>query len=207
MAQARNAYFLIFDEVEVLDFSGAFDVFSMSNFAAGERIFDLHTVSETGGLVTALHGLKIQPDYSFATCPTTDIDILIVPGFPPQKADEFIARHPRVVSWIADRGESVEVLASVCVGALLVGKAGLFARLRATTHHSALGKLREYAPDAKIIPGARYVDNGRIMASAGVSAGLDLSFHILHKLCGAEIALRTANVMEYNWTVNWEVPA
>ncbi len=218
MKKEWNIYFLLYDCVEVLDFSGPFDVFSMANLGIKApatpctepgRFFKLHTVSETGEMVTALHGLKVQPDYSFENCPVDEIDLLIIPGSGPSTVMDFIAKNQPVIDWVSARKDHVEIMASVCVGALILGKAGGFDHLKATTHHGALKELPCYAPTAEVVPGARYVDNTlengrRVLSSAGVSAGMDLAFYILRNIIGNDaLANNTATVMEYNGTSNW----
>ncbi len=218
-----NIFFLLFDYVEVLDFTGSFDVFSMANIPLNPpghppnydqgHVFRLYTVTEKGGRVTALHGLKIETDYSFATCPTDDIDVLIIPGASPDIIKRFIAENPSVIAWLEQRLSHVPVVASVCVGALILATAGGFDGLQCTTHHGSLGDLKAIleARDAKatVVPGARYIDNPssenpRILSSAGVSAGIDQAFHMLREILGnPTLADSTATIMEYNESRNW----
>ncbi len=219
-----NIFFLLFDYVEVLDFTGSFDVFSMANIPVPQppgqppnydqgHAFKLYTVSEAGGKVTALHGLKIEPDYSFATCPNDAIDVLIIPGASPDIIKKFIDENPSVIDWLKQRLGHVPVVASVCVGALILATAGGFDGLQCTTHHGSIGDLKKIldARDARatIIPGARYIDNPdsenpRILSSAGVSAGIDQAFYMLREILGNDtLAGSTATIMEYNETRNW----
>ncbi|MEM8637580.1 MAG: DJ-1/PfpI family protein [Cyanobacteria bacterium P01_G01_bin.54] len=221
-----NIFFLLFDYVEVLDFSGSFDVFSMANIpleTEGESSYDqgqffkLYTVSESGETVTALHGLKIEPDYSFATCPNDSIDVLIIPGASTLIIQQLIKEHPTIVDWVTQRLPQVPIVASVCVGALILAKAGGFDSARqCTTHHGAIKDLKvilaERETDVTVIPGARYVDNPemqnpRILSSGGVSAGIDQAFYLLREILGDEaLASITATIMEYNETRNWAYP-
>lgn len=225
MRQEWKIFFLLFDHVEVLDFSGSFDVFSMANVAIplkkGEkedydqgRVFKLYTVSESGGTVKALHGLKIEADFSFDSCPVDDIDVLIIPGASPDIIKKFIAANPEVIEWVRQRCRHVEIVASVCVGALILAEAGGFDGLRCTTHHGAIADLgavfERRKAKAEIVRGARYVDNEeskspRVLSSAGVSAGIDQAFYMLRSILGNEtLARTTAVVMEYNESANWD---
>ena len=228
----QNIFFLLFDYVEVLDFAGSFDVFSMANLVVpgadqGKpdydqgKTFRLYTVSEKGGQVTALHGLKVEADYCFKTCPLEMIDVLIIPGASTTIIKDFIEKNPRVIEWLSARLGHVPVVASVCIGALILAAAGGFDGLKGmvngtvqcTTHHAALddlaGILKQRSANARVIPGVRYVDNPkskepRILSSAGVSAGIDQAFYMLREiLANEEVAARTANIMEYNQTRNW----
>lgn len=218
-----NILFLLFDYIEVLDFSGSFDVFSMANVPIppkpGEKpnydqghVFKLHTVSELGETITALHGLKIEPDYSFETCPNDIMDVLIIPGASPVFIKELIEKKPQLVAWVAERLKDIPIVASVCVGALILAKAGGFNGLQCTTHHAAIADLNAILQaekaNATVIPGVRYVDNSdtknpRILSSAGVSAGIDQAFYMLREILGnATLASSTATIMEYNETYN-----
>jgi transcriptional regulator GlxA family with amidase domain len=209
---AQKIYFLIFDEVEVLDFTGPFDVFSMANAAANSMnqpdLFELLTISPDGKTVTAMHGLSINPNYSIDTCPIGSDDILIVPGGTPPSVLSFYDDHPEVLPWLTAQQAEVKVLASICVGALIAAPAMAFQGKTATTHHQFLGQLETMlaGQNATVVPGVRYVDNPgtpTIMASAGVSAGLDLAFYLLRKLTDADITNKTMDIMEYNGTRNW----
>ncbi|MEM8711691.1 MAG: DJ-1/PfpI family protein [Planctomycetota bacterium] len=221
MARPWNIFFLLYDCVETLDFAGPYDVFSMANLAIEDpspgscnepgHFFDLKTVSASGDTVTALHGLRIEPDYGFDSCPVDSIDVLIIPGSGPQTVVRFIEdpQNAAVLEWITSRCKHVPIVASVCVGALFLGKVGAFDHREATTHHQAYEQLQRYAPKAILRPGARYADSSpqadppssepRILSSAGVSAGLDLAFYILRHVLGNDaIARSTATLMEYS---------
>jgi transcriptional regulator GlxA family with amidase domain len=126
---------LVFPEVEVLDFCGPFEVFSVTRLEAYSRDepspFEVFLVAEQAGPVTATGGLKVIPDYTLETCPP--LDILLVPGGWGTRAER---KNARLVAWIAGRAKQVETLTSVCTGSLLLGQAGLLDGRRATTHWS-----------------------------------------------------------------------
>lgn len=190
----RKVAIFIFDEVEVLDFCGPFEVFAVTGARAEGNPFDVFTVAETTAPISARNGLSVNPKYSFADCPQADI--LIVPG---GYGTRPLMNHQPVLDWIKSQATNAELVMSVCTGALLLGKAGLLEGLAATTHWAAMDLLRTAAPNATVQPELRFVDNGKILLSAGISAGIDLSFHIVERLLGREVAEETARWMEYDW--------
>jgi transcriptional regulator GlxA family with amidase domain len=195
MTHQRNVAILIFDDVEVLDFCGPFEVFSVTGRQADVRPFNVYTVAGSAGPVLARNGLSVNPAYTLADCP--EPDILLVPGgYGTRRA----MQDEALMAWIGEQAGRVELLLSVCTGSLLLGKAGLLDGLRATTHHSVLDLLEEVAPEAVICPTERFIDNGRIVVSAGISAGIDMAFHVVSRLLGVEQAFETARYMEYDWT-------
>lgn len=203
----RKVVFLIYDGVEVLDFTGPFDVFSMANISGAKEPFELITVSPDGNAIQTMHGLTITPNYSIDNYPKEHTSVLIIPGGLPSIMKEFDKRYPAVMDWITDMRHHSKVVASVCIGALIAAKAGVFDGLKATTHHGFLRDLRTYTDGKAIIEaGNRYVNNSgspQTISSAGVSSGMDMAFFLLGQLEGPEVQRATANVMEYNGTVNW----
>ncbi|MEM7057774.1 MAG: DJ-1/PfpI family protein [Pseudomonadota bacterium] len=192
--------FLIYDDVEVMDFSGPFDVFSMGNIASRDEVFELRTACVGAQPITAMHGLKIVPDFDLPEISSDDV--VIIPGGTSKAMDDFGAgKHPEIIAWVRDQCPKARIVATVCVGALIGALAGLFAGRCATTHHQFFDRLDEYADHkAKIMRGARFVVNeGQpiIAASAGVSAGIDLAFELLGHIVGLDLRVRTAKIMEY----------
>ena len=194
----RNVAILMFDDVEVLDFAGPFEVFSVtSELSKGERPFAVSTVAEHPGAVNARNGLSVNPDCTISDCPPPDI--LIVPG---GQGTRKLIDNSAVINWIKDCARTAELVLSVCTGSLLLAKADLLEGLAATTHHRALELLRELAPNTTIIENQRFVDNGKIITSGGIAAGIDMSLHVVGKLLGTAQAEQTAEHMEYkigNW--------
>ena len=188
----------MFDDVEVLDFAGPFEVFSVtSELSKGERPFAVSTVAEHPGAVNARNGLSVNPDCTISDCPPPDI--LIVPG---GQGTRKLIDNSAVINWIKDSARTAELVLSVCTGSLLLAKADLLEGLAATTHHRALELLRELAPNTTIIENQRFVDNGKIITSGGIAAGIDMSLHVVGKLLGTAQAEQTAEHMEYkigNW--------
>ncbi len=142
----------------------------------------------------ARNGLRVVPDRSFADAGA--IDVLIVPG---GQGTRPLVSDQAVLDWIRARADEAELVLSVCTGALLLAKCGLLDGLAATTHHLSLGLLEELAPRTVVRADERWVDNGRVITSAGVAAGIDMSFHVVKRLLGSEAAETTARYIEYPW--------
>ncbi len=194
MNRSRNVAILIFDEVEVLDFCGPFEVFSVAGRCDDLNPFTVYTVAEKSKPIIARNHLSVNPRYTIVDCPQPHI--LLVPGGYGTRRE---MGNTTLIDWIKGRSPEVELVLSVCTGALLLAKAGLLEGMAATTHHSAIGLLKELAPNTTIQEGNRIVDNGRIIVSAGISAGIDMSLYVISKLLGEEQALKTARYMEYDW--------
>jgi transcriptional regulator GlxA family with amidase domain len=192
--QKRRVCMVIFDEVEVLDFCGPFEVFAVTGGRQQLAPFEVCTVSEDGLAVTARGGLSINPAYSFHNCPQADI--LLVPGGLGTRRE---MNNPRMLHWLRGRAEGAELVLSVCSGALVLAKAGLLNGLKATTHHGAMDELRSIHPGTLVDSHERFVDNGRVIVSAGISAGIDMSLHVVARLLGIDQAIETASYMEYEW--------
>lgn len=190
----RRVAIFIFPEVEVLDFAGPFEVFGIARSLADERLFNVCTVAETSAPLRARNGLQIVPDHSFATLPASDI--LIIPG---GFGTRPLLNRPEIIDWIRTTADRVELVASVCTGSLLLARAGLLAGLQATTHYQCFNLLRELEPTALVHEDRRFLDHGRITTSAGISAGIDMSLHLVARLHSAELAWKTAGYMEYHW--------
>jgi len=188
----QNVAILLFDEVEVLDFAGPFEVFAVTSELHGNETFNVFTFAESPGTVRARNGLKIVPDFTVENCPAPHI--LIVPG---GFGTRPLLKKPALLEWLRRASRDATLTMSVCTGALVLARAGLLDGLRATTHHDAFGLLRELAPRTEIVETDRFVDNGRIITAAGISAGIDCSLHVVERLLGANAASTTARYMEY----------
>ena len=188
----RNVAILLFDEVEVLDFAGPFEVFAVASELHDHALFRVFTVAASAGPIRARNGLSVHPDYLLESAPGPDV--LIIPGGIGTRA---LMNNTAICGWIAAAAGPAELTLSVCSGALLLAKAGLLTGLRVTTHHQVLDLLREVAPDTEVVAGERYVDNGRIVTAAGISAGIDASLYVVGRLCGETVSACTAAHMEY----------
>lgn len=194
MLQWKIGIFL-FNEVEVLDFAGPFEVLSITTYPESNvKPFDVKTVAQTKETVRARNGLQVVPDYSFAD--NTNFDILIIPGG--YGAEEIEIHNDVVVSWIKDQMNKVTLMTSVCTGAFLLAKAGLLDGKRATTHWMDIDRLEREFEKVLVERGVKYVDEGSIITSGGISAGINMSFFLIVKLLGEEIARTTAKRMEYD---------
>ncbi|ASZ66619.1 DJ-1/PfpI family protein [Bacillus cereus] len=183
----------LFNEVEVLDFAGPFEVFSVTEVNE-EKPFTVYTVSENGEMITARNGLKVQPDYSIENLPP--VDILIIPGG--LGAREYEIKNEIVIKWIRQQMKEVKLMTSVCTGALLLAKAGLLEGLKATTHWASIEKFKNEFQNVEVIENVKFVDEGHIITSAGISAGINMAFHIVKNLLGVHVAEDTAKRMEYD---------
>jgi transcriptional regulator GlxA family with amidase domain len=188
----RTVAILLFDDVEVLDFAGPFEVFAVTDELSGHQLFRVVTVASERRAVRARNGLSINPDHTLADCPRPDI--LIVPGGAGTRA---VMKDPGIIAWIRSVDAAAEIVASVCTGSIVLGRAGLLDGLAATTHHECFELLREHAPRSTVVETGRFVDNGRVLTAAGISAGIDMSLHLVQRLHGVATAARTARYMEY----------
>lgn len=192
----RRVAIMIFDDVEVLDFCGPFEVFAVTrDYRDGEtELFDVYTVAEKDTPVIARNGLSVNPAYTLETCPKPDI--LLVPGGRGTRTE---MNNPTIVNWVAKQAPQCELVLSVCTGAFILAKANLLKGLAATTYHTAFDLLQELEPSVTIKRGERFVDNGQVVTSAGISAGIDMALYIVARLHGLEQARWTAQHMEYHW--------
>ena len=190
---------LVFPNVEVLDFCGPFEVFSVTRMNEDARReepspFEVLLVAETAEPVTATGGLRVIPDVTTATCPP--LDVLVVPGGWGTRSE---INNERLVAWIAERGKKVETLTSVCTGSMLLGQAGLLDGRHATTHWRALPWMRESFPTVTVEEKLHVVEDGHVLTSAGISAGIDMALRVVARYHGEDVARATARNMEYRY--------
>ncbi|UTA70346.1 DJ-1/PfpI family protein [Emticicia sp. 21SJ11W-3] len=199
----KTVAIFIFDEVEVLDFTGPFEIFGVAGKqGGGEGFFEVFTVAEKPQ-IAARNNLQVVPTYTLENCPVPDI--LLIPGgggFKPDGTPYGTRRemnNEKLLDWVKAMNEKVELLLSVCTGSLILAKANLLNGLSATTHFKAVEQMRAVAPDTTLLPEERWVDNGRIILSAGVSAGIDMALYVVAKLHGKEVADETARYIQYDY--------
>ncbi len=197
MSQRKRVGILIFPNVEVLDFCGPYEVFSVVRLNEDRRReepspFEVLLIAERDEPVGASGGLRVLPDATISTCPP--LDVLVVPGGWGTRKE---IDNRNLIRWIADRGRSAETLTSVCTGAMLLGRAGLLDGHRATTHWRSLGWMRDSFPAVTVEDRLHVVEEGRIFTSAGISAGIDMALRVVLRYHGEAVARATARHMEY----------
>lgn len=189
---------LIFDEVEVLDFCGPFEVFSVARLASQrsdeQQLFRVVTIAETDTIVSCRGGLLVKPHATIEQHPP--LDILVVPGGQGTRKEMY---NQRLINWIKQQDQHTQLTTSVCTGAFLLAEGGLLNDHSATTHWGSIQWMRDTYPQVSLLDDARVVDEGHIITSAGISAGIDMSLHVVERLHGRETAEWTARRMEYDW--------
>jgi transcriptional regulator GlxA family with amidase domain len=188
---------VLFDDIEVLDFCGPFEVFSATRLNEKTRReepspFEVFLAAETLSCVTTTGGMKVTPHYSFENCPP--LDILVVPGGwgTRKELNNFV-----MLDWLRARSAEVETLTSVCTGSMLLGFAGLLDGLHATTHWRSLDWMRDSFPAVNVEYDKHVVEDGRVFTSAGISAGIDMALRVVVRCYGEDTARATAVHMEY----------
>ena len=192
-----NIGIFIYDQAEVLDFSGPYEVFSTaSRVYEDDGPFNVFLVGQTGEIVEARAGYRVVPDYGFHNHP--DIDVLVVVG-----GDHSGEMGNRVaLEWIAEKAEKAQIVASVCTGVFLLAEAGVVQEGNVTTHWEDIPDLRKAYPNLNVRENVRWVDEGALITSGGISAGIDMSLHLVSRLSSLDLAERTAKQMEFSWTRN-----
>jgi transcriptional regulator GlxA family with amidase domain len=195
--ERKQVGILIFDDVEVLDFCGPYEVFSTTRLDEARRReepspFHVLLVAERAGPVRAAGGMRVLPDVTAVDCPP--LDVLVVPGGWGVRRE---IGNGALVDWIRQRGGEAGTITSVCTGAMLLGQAGLLDGLHATTHWRSLGWMRDTFPTVTVEEGLHVVQDGRVFTSAGISAGIDLALRVVAHLWGEALARATARHMEY----------
>jgi transcriptional regulator GlxA family with amidase domain len=190
----------VYDEVEALDLAGPYEAFTTATrmharaHPDSPALFQVITLALTHAAVRARAGLQVLPDFSIGSHPA--IDLLLLPGG--VVTDEVL--NDDLTSWIQRVSSTTRITASVCTGAFLLAQAGLLDGLNATTHWEDVDDLVNAYPTVNVNTGMRWVDEGAIVTSAGISAGIDMSLHLVERLAGRELALRTARQMNVVWT-------
>lgn len=200
--QRKRVGIVIFPDVEVLDFCGPYEVFSVARLDEAKRFdepspFEVFLVAQGSDLVATRGGMKVLPAHTFATCPK--LDILVVPGgFGTRRESQNVV----LLDWLRERAKEVETLTSVCTGSMLLGHAGLLHGLRATTHWRWLEPMRDTFPDTTVEFQQHVVEDGHVVTSAGISAGIDMALRVVSRYFGETIGRATARHMEYPFPDN-----
>jgi transcriptional regulator GlxA family with amidase domain len=196
--QRYNVGILLFNEVEVLDFAGPFEVFSLAEtLETHTKCFRVFTVAEQAAPISARNGLCVCPAYTFENVPA--MDILIVPGG--YGAEVIEIENKVMLKWLQAIEGRVKTLASVCTGAFLLAEAGILKAHTVTTHWMDLEALQSRYPKLKVVGDVKYVDQGKLLTSAGISAGIELSLYIVAQYAGVAVAEKTARRMAYETTL------
>ena len=178
---------LLFEGVELLDFAGPAEVFIVAGHGDW---FEVHTIAASKKPLKTMGGITVTPSHSYEDAPK--LDIVVIPG----GAMSNVGRDG--VDWIRRSATDAKITMSVCMGAFLLAQAGLLDGIEATTHHWGISSLRRQTPKCKVVEGKRFVDSGKIITTAGVTAGIDGALHVVKRLRGEEGAKWTAEEwMEY----------
>lgn len=192
----------LFDDVEVLDFAGPFEVFSTASRVFGRQFpgqalpFEVITTAQSPQPVLARGGLCLHAQTTLADCPQADL--LLIPG----GVVTAELQKPPVIAWIRQQASAATEVASVCTGAFLLGAAGLLEGLKVTTHWEDLADLQAAQPNSTVVGQCRWVRQGHLTTSAGISAGIDMSLQLVSWLAGEPLAIATARQMDYHWSPN-----
>ena len=193
MAQKKVGV-IVFDNAEVLDVMGPYEVFSVAGRLSEPCEFQVVLISDTEDKnVTLRHGLRIHTDMSIYQM--QEFDLIIVSGGITTSAE----RNKNLLEFLVKSKARGTTIASICTGAFILAEAGLLGKNRVTTHWEDQEELQNRFPDLTVIPNQRWVESEGIFTSGGISAGIDLSLHLVQVLADLDLALRTAKQMEYNW--------
>ena len=188
-----NVGIFIYDEAEVLDFSGPFEVFSTASRVEGRAVFTPFLVAQSERAVVARAGYRVLPHCYFGDCPSLDI-LMVVGG-----AHDGQMHNQTVLDWIAHTSKTVKQISSVCTGAFLLAQAGVIGAQTVTTHHADREDLQRQFPSLTVQKNKKWVEDGAVITSGGISAGIDMSLHLVGKWHSLELAQKTAGLMEYDW--------
>jgi transcriptional regulator GlxA family with amidase domain len=197
VAVRKKVGIVLFDDIEVLDFCGPFEVFSVTRLDDERRHeeqspFEVFLVAQTEDPIATQGGMTVIPQRTFASCPR--LDIVVMPGGWGTRQQ---LHNPVMLEWLRARAAEVELLTSVCTGSMVLGFAGLLDGLRATTHWRSLDWMRDSFPAVTVEYDKHFVEDGRVFTSAGISAGIDMSLRVVARCFGESVARATARQMEY----------
>ncbi|MEP1447453.1 MAG: DJ-1/PfpI family protein [Paraglaciecola sp.] len=189
-----NIGIYLYENAEVLDFSGPFEVFSTANRLSHiEQQFNVFLIAEDDSHVLARGGFCVSPKYNIRNHPP--LELLIVSG----GVHEAEMQKVHVIDWLQQQALNVSITASVCTGAFLLAQAGILKGCKATTHWRDIQQFKQMFTTIPIVENVSWVENHRVITSAGISAGIDMSLHLLSKLSNQQLALSTAKQMEFQW--------
>lgn len=192
----------LFEEIEALDFAGPYEVFTtasrvaLKSGLASMPVFSVFSVADSVSPVKMRAGMTVVPDFTFNTA--APVDVLIIPG----GVVTAEVSKPVVTNWIKQNSTHCVITASVCTGAFLLAAAGVLSNQKVTTHWEDINDLRKQYPQLDVQENVRWVDEGNVVTSAGISAGIDMSLHLVERLAGRALAVATARQMEFDWKEN-----
>lgn len=195
--QRKRVGIVLFENIEVLDFCGPYEVFSATRLHEEKRReepspFEVFLIAEKSGPVIATGGMKVLPDHTFENCPK--LNILVVPGGWGTRAE---LKNTVMLDWLRAQAKTVETLTSVCTGSMLLGFAGLLDGKHATTHWRSLDWMRDSFPTVTVEYDKHVVEDEFVITSAGISAGIDMALKVVSRYHGEDVARATARHMEY----------
>jgi transcriptional regulator GlxA family with amidase domain len=190
---------LVFPDVEVLDFAGPFEVFSVTRLDEERRRadpspFQVFLVAENTEPIVTTGGMRVMAEHTLDSCPP--LEVLVVPGGWGTRAE---VNKAKLIQWIRDQAKRTPTVTSVCTGSFLLGAAGLLEGRRATTHWRSLDRMFETFPAITVERNLHVVEEGHLLTSAGISAGIDMSLRVVARYYGEAVARATAQHMEYRF--------
>jgi transcriptional regulator GlxA family with amidase domain len=188
----RNVAIVVHEGIDLLDFAGPGQVFQVALSDRG-RAFQVYTVAVKAEPILSQGFVKVTPNYSIKDCPKPDI--IVIPG----GQTRGVMHNEPLMAWLKAVAPETEIMFSVSTGAFVLGKLGLLDDKEATTHYNSVGGLQEMFPKCRVQRDRRVVDNGSVVTTAGIAAGIDGALHIVARLYGPERAVQTARYIEYRW--------
>jgi len=189
-----NVGIYIYQDAEVLDFSGPFEVFSTASRLSGtDEGFNTFLVAEKHHPVLARGGFSVNPHYDFSNCPRIDL-LIVVGGIHTAEMTK-----PEVLSWLQAVAPAATLVASVCTGAFILAAGGILTSQTVTTHWEDQADLARQFPLLQVVADRRWVEQDRIITSGGISAGIGMSLHLVGRIAGEPLAMKTARQMEFDW--------
>jgi len=188
----KNIAIFVYDNVEILDFAGSYEVFSIANELQNRELFNLFLISENNLTIVARNEFKFTSDYCFNYYP--NIDYLIIPGGPGSRTQE---KNNELVSWLEREFSKIEHLLTIFTGSRILVRTNILTTEQITTYWNSINHLKD-KKNINVIENVRYTDNGKILTSAGVSSGIDLCLYFLEKKYGSQLYKKTKKYIEWN---------
>lgn len=182
----KKVAILIFNGVQIIDYTGPYEVF-------GHAHWEVYTVADKPDMIKTAMGMQVTPHYTFDNCPKPDIVV-----FPGGGVNQHLDNQ-KIMDWVKSSVAESETALSVCNGAFFLGEAGLLDGKKATTFAALIPALQDLAPKAEVVSDQRFVDNGKIVTSAGLSSGLDGALHVVSEYLGIGQTQEIATNLEYPW--------